>query len=190
MTQKEKEILTAANNGDPEAQYKLAVKYFKEGKKANAVNWYEKSAQSGHFLSMVALIGRYLYDRDIAHYWSRAYAWFKKAREADEKRLFVVYANLFEGEKLCDEGEYDAALKKGFMGGYFGLAESSDEPEYKFAYYKQGCDWGDINCYLGISECLKNGVGCAVYADEAEKVYKVYVEKKKEIDKLFGNRES
>ena len=184
MKKEEKELLTAANGGDPKAQYLLAQKYFKAGKKTNAVNWYEKAARSGHYLSMIALIGRYIYDKDVPHNWSRAYAWFNKARKIDEKRLHLVYSNLFKGEKLCDEGEYDAALKKGFMGAYFGLAEESEEPDYKFAYYKQGCDWGDINCWLGISECLRKGIGCAVYEEEADKIYKMFVEKKKEIEEI------
>ncbi|MBQ7499944.1 MAG: sel1 repeat family protein [Clostridia bacterium] len=186
MNKEEKELLTAANGGDPKAQYLLAAKYFKANKKSNAVNWYEKSAQGGYLLSMIALIGRYIYDKDVPHNWSRAYAWFKKARKTDEKRLRVVYQNLFDGEKLCDEGEFDGALKKGFMGAYCGLAEEAEEPDYKFAYYKQGCDWGDVNCWLGLSECVRNGIGCAVYEDEADKIYNVYLEKKKEIDKIIA----
>ena len=182
MKKEEKELLTAANSGDPKAQYQLATKYFKEKKKKNAVNWYEKSAKGGYFLAMVALVGRYIYDNDVVRNWSRGYAWFRKARRIDEQRLFIVYRNIADGEKLCDEGEYDAAIKKGFMGGYFGLAEASDDPELKYAYYKQGCDWGDINCMLGLSECLRRGIGCEIDETGADEIYQEYLKEKKEID--------
>ena len=78
-------VYVAAEEGDVESQYSLAVKYYKgDGVKQNrrrAAEWYQKAAEQGHLEAQYNLARMYSTGKGITQNLSAAFKWYKRAAE-------------------------------------------------------------------------------------------------------------
>lgn len=93
---------TAAYNGHPCAEYKLALIYEGEGDDKEAEKWYHKATEKGHPGAQYK-IGEMIYrrgeDKELQEIWEdreRAQKWFKKAAENGHAEAQFRYGNMIK----------------------------------------------------------------------------------------------
>ncbi|MBQ7161147.1 MAG: sel1 repeat family protein [Clostridia bacterium] len=187
-----KVLKAEADGGDAKACYKYAVLLMRgEGVERNkelAVEYFDRAAKKGHFLSMIALFDRFAIDADIEKQWTRAYFWFKQAWVIDRDRLNIVHPNIIDGEKLFLEAEderlpvekrkemLEQAAKQGFHGAYAAYGDLCD-PAQAIDFYEKGAEFGDCEALKRLAEAYEKGDGvekdennAAFYGNEYERL--------------------
>ncbi len=116
--------LPKANDGDPEAQYKVGVMYEKgrgtDKDLAKAFEWYVKAAEQGQFKAAHKLGFSYLRGRGVEQNSELAYKWFKIAADKGYERAQYYLGEMYEhGSGVAQN--YDHAIEwyqKAAAGGY------------------------------------------------------------------------
>ena len=121
-----KELKEAAEKGDPEAQYKIALKYSKEHKDyKTAVKWLTQAAEQNHIESqyMLGIIFETGFGEGLKDI-NEAKKWFRNVAETGDSRgqyaLARIYANTGQYEKAlswCEKAaEQGAEIAQFYMG--------------------------------------------------------------------------
>jgi hypothetical protein len=122
--EKFKTELPKAEQGDPQAQYKIGEMYEK-GKgavrdRAKAFEWYTKAAEQGHTKAAYKLGYLYLKGRGTERNYDRALTWLKRASEKKYVRAYFYLGEMYElGHGVLQDFDqankwYKLALKGGF----------------------------------------------------------------------------
>ena len=152
-----------AQNGYPEAQYRLGECYYKgEGvseDKTKAVKWYLKAAEQGHAEAQYRLGECYYYGRGVSEDETEAVKWYRKAVK--------------QFRKAAEQGDPDAQYRLGECY-YFGRGVSEDETEavkwYRKAVeqFRKAAEQGDPDAQYRLGACYYFGRG--VSRDETKAV--------------------
>ena len=74
-------IKTAAEDGNPDAQYILGVMYYKEQNYSEAAKWYSLAAEGGNMKAQFNLGNKYYEGKGVKQDYKEAFKWYKKAAE-------------------------------------------------------------------------------------------------------------
>ena len=95
-------IKRQANEGNSEAQYRMAVVEYQKGNPGKAYAWYEKAADAGHVESMYMLGFSY---SSSYNNWEKASYWLGKAAAGGHKEAQYDLAELYRKGKLPANSE-------------------------------------------------------------------------------------
>ena len=186
--------IKAAEQGDVQAQYDLAVMYAKgQGMKkddAEAVKWYRKAAEQGHADAQYHLGNAYAHGRGVAKDESEAVKWFRKAAEQGhaeaqcnfaEAYLFgsVIPQNYAEAvkwyRKAAEQGVADAQYNLGVS-----YAKGNGVTQDVFEavrWYRKAAEKGHTDAQYNLGVSYENGNGITQDVAEAVRWYRMAAEK-------------
>jgi TPR repeat protein len=178
-------LLTAANGGDPAAQYQIASNYFVQENYTEAVKWLRRAADQGFAAAQTELGRSYLNGEAVGKDYVEAVKWFRKAADQNYPDGECALADCYmDGvgvsknfadaakwwRKAADQGDAEAQLNLGtsYAQGE-GVAKNSTEA---VKWFRKAADQGnpDAQCNLGI--CYANGQGVAKNDAEGVKWYR------------------
>jgi TPR repeat protein len=178
-------FLKAAEQGDADAQYNLALMYENgEGVKKDykeAVRWYTKAAEQGYASAQYMLGYMYCNGLGVKDY-SEALKWYRKAAEqgdADAQgNLGWMYANglgvsrdykeaVKWYRKSAEKGQAGAQGNLGWMYEY-GLGVSRDYNE-AVKWYRKSAEQGNADSQCNLGHMYAQGLGVQIDYYEAEK---------------------
>ncbi|MBL4601898.1 MAG: sel1 repeat family protein, partial [Emcibacteraceae bacterium] len=123
----EKGLLTRANAGDKEAQFKLGAYYHEKGDQhPEAVKWYAAAGNNGHSEAAFRMAGEYTSDGEITKDVAKAIIWFKKSADLGFTDAQIQLANIYFNKK-AGFLNYKEGLK------YYRIAAAKNDPAAQFA---------------------------------------------------------
>lgn len=105
-----KNLLERAKTGDAEAQYRLAVYYYKKNNLEGAYHWYLKSAEQGNLRSQFNLGIMYHAGQGVPQSYSEALKWWHKAAEQGHAKSQFVLGSMYHRADGVAQN-YSEALK-------------------------------------------------------------------------------
>ena len=178
-----------AEQGDPEAQYQLALCYT-NGKGTNrddakAVEWYKKSAEQGYSFAQNYLGYCYQHGLGVTKDYATAFEWYKKSaaqgNAAAQNNLGICYANgqgVAQNETTAFEW-YRKSAEQGNMYGQYDLADCYYQgrgvnKDYSKAveWFKKSAEKGSVDAQLMLGSCYYSGTGITKDFFQAEKWFK------------------
>ena len=171
-----RKIKTAAENGNPDAQYRLGNCYYLADAE-KAVKWYEKAAEQGHAEAQYRL-GKY--------YWNgeEAIKWYEKAAEQGHAEAQYQLGEFYYfGDGVEEDQEeavkwYKKAGEQGHAKAQYQLGECyyldgvEKDQEEAVKWLKKAAEQGEFNSQLLLGDCYYTGNGVEGDEKEAVKWYK------------------
>ena len=156
----------AENEGDANALFNSGMSFYQKQDYAEAVKWYQKSAEQGHAKAQFRLGGCYYYGLGVKKNVVEAVKWYRKSAEQENAK---------------------AQSSLGFCY-YHGYGVSRDYAEAA-KWYQKSAKQGDAGAQFNLGMCYEKGQGVSKNLSEAKKWYRKSAEQgfadaKKQLAKL------
>ena len=186
-------FLRDAEQGNAEAQYKLAVCYEDghgtEEDREKAFEWYKKSAEQGKVEAQYKLAECYECGSGTEKDEEKAFEWYKKSAEQGKVEAQYKLAECYEFGSGTEEDEekafewYKKSAEQGDVDAQYKLAVCYEEgqgttknEEKAFEWYKKLAEQGDKEAQYELAECYEEGKGTTKNEEKAFEWYKKLVE--------------
>ena len=182
-------LIQLAENGDVEAQYNLALIYYRgdgiEEDKKEAFEWFEKAARQGDSDAQFYLAFSYMNGEGIEENKGEAFRWYKKSAErgniSAQNNLACCYDNGDGVEKDKEKAfkwfkkaaEQGDAVAQNNLGNCYDNGDGVEKNEERaFEWYKKSAEQGYADAQYNLACFYDNGKGVKENKEKAFEWYK------------------
>lgn len=182
-------LIQLAENGDVEAQYRLALSYYRgegvERDPKEAFEWFEKAAKQGDDNAQFYLAKCYDDGEGVEEDKGEAFRWYKKSAErgniSAQNNLACCYdkGDGVEKDKEKAFEWYKRSAEQGYADAQYNLACFYDNgkgvkenKEKAFEWYKKSAEQENADAQYNVALCYDNGIGIKEDKQEAFEWYK------------------